>query len=186
MNEVLPIKIRLLAAWCHLSGLAWVGTFYLFYYNQGKSQVASEEFNRILAAAMLLLLVPFLSWRFTKRIHDFIDRSGQKLFNYHLSIIIYLLVLLGIFILSCFAMLPFIGAISLNPNSTNSSPIVTIIGSILSGCIWLATNPHVLTIGYTVEIIIAAFYTWQGKIFSYPLAINFLNSSQSRSPDDED
>jgi uncharacterized Tic20 family protein len=179
MNEILPIKIRFLAACCHLSGLAWIGDFYLISSNVSHAHPNSDIFNYLLALSVFLFLLPLLIWSFIKNTHDFVDRSGRKALNYHLSILFYIICLFFVAMFSCFVTLGF-GSLSGLSSSAysvrNNDPNFKLISLISQGLWQLVTNPHFLTSIHAIDISIATFYTLKGNIFSYPLTIHFLKN----------
>jgi uncharacterized Tic20 family protein len=174
MNEILPSKIRFLAAYCHLSGLAWIGDFYLVSANISHAQPNSDVFNYLLALSVFLFLLPLLIWSFIKKTHDFVDRSGRKALNYHLSILFYILCMLSVMAMTCGIMIPAVssglsGQPRHDPISNTAGFIFLILSAILS-------NIQYFIPIHAISIFVATFYTLRGEIFSYPLTIPFLKN----------
>jgi uncharacterized Tic20 family protein len=176
MNQLLPVKIRLVAACCHLSGLSWIAIFYSISSDRSKLYPLSEIVNFISTLAPILFFVPLIIWLFAKNIHDFIDRSGRKALNYHCSMLLYCTCLLFVMGISCGVAVIF-GAGNIGNNNFSrkgNAPEVEIFSSIFLGLFWIASNPQYLFIIHGMNVSIAAFFTLQGKVFFYPLAIPFF------------
>jgi uncharacterized Tic20 family protein len=186
MDRILPIKIRLLAACCHLSGLSWIAIFYsiLFLDSRSKFYPGSEIAGFMLALSPILVFVPLLTWLFTRNIHDFVDRSGRKALNYHLSVLLYITCLLFVMVISFGAVLLYIAMNASNILNPSPRPPVgtdegNFFSSILTGLLWVASNPQYLSLIHAMNISIAVFFTLRGKVFSYPLAIPFFRSPRT-------
>lgn len=188
MNQPLNIKIRLLAACCHLSGLSWVAIFsstlldiFFSALLDPQSSLASEIVRFTSLLTPLLFCVPFIICLLTRNIHDFVYRSGLKALNYYFSIILYgicwqILMLIGLGI-ALFYALPNLGNIGTSAPGTTAPDEVKFLLSIFDRLFWVASNPQYLLLAHTLNISIAAFFTAGGKVFSYPLTIPFFRSA---------
>ncbi len=164
-----------------VSGLSWVAIFSSTFLDPSKSYLASEIVRSTSALAPILFCVPFIICLLTRNIHDFVYRSGLKVLNYHLSIILYgicwqILMLIGLGI-ALFYALPNIGNIGTSRPGTTAPAEVKFLLSIFDKLFGVASNSHnaqYLLLIHTLNISIAAFLSLRGKVFSYPLTIPFF------------
>ena len=76
--NLLPLRVRLLASFCHLSGLTWIASSY----------ISVNLPNQLLPILLVsTIAVPVCTWFFTRKVHDFIDRNGRESVNAILSLL---------------------------------------------------------------------------------------------------
>jgi uncharacterized Tic20 family protein len=174
MKELLPLKIRSIAACCHLSAAIWLGIFYVIGANNWLSVRTFTHISN-LAIVMLFLFgtIPLLVWLLLRNVDDFVDLSGRKVVAYHCSLIVYALCLLAIYFYAWLLFLFFLPANMSASVTTNSQPILKVIDFIWrSGDAIVTYYPAIVCI-HTLNLGIATVKTLQGKVFLYPLTIAF-------------
>jgi uncharacterized Tic20 family protein len=150
MMNSLPRQARICAALCHLAGLLWlmVGGFLLI-------RVSPAFQGAILA---LSLLLPCLTWLFTRRVHDFVDRAGREAVNAQLSILLY----------GCCALFVTALACGMKMNMYTATPLGAVLGAAL-----FFIAPFVTMI-YNMLAVVAAVQALRGNVLHYPWIIRFI------------
>ena len=151
MMNSLPIRVRLLAALCHLAGLTWIAAFVIMI----QLQAMTELQNQLLPLLLILTIsLPLLLWIFTRRVHDFVDKNGKEVVNTMLSILLYAACLSFSAWIVC-GVYPQMGMLVIIPFFTAIFLMVI----------------HLLT------SLVAIIQTLQGNIYKYPLIIRFIPNS---------
>ncbi len=149
MNEPLDLSIRRWGAACHLTGLLAI-------------LVCSFAPIPFLGA-----LFPYIAWRLGRDRHPFIDEQGRAAINFQLSMSIYLLVavVLWLFLAFTTCMIAVSGAAS----------VQTLFGSILSWTMILGIAAIVVFAIFMLSVIIfAALKADRGQSYRYPFSLHFL------------
>jgi uncharacterized Tic20 family protein len=174
MDQPLSRRVRLIAVCCHISGLIPFAFFYITSLEPPQSDLDSQTFSSTSPLTPIILLAPFIVWALTKKIHDFVDRSGQKALNYYCSIALYGM-FLGLIMVICFILAMFYWIGSNAPPANSTADEFNFFSSISSG-IWRFSSSPYLLLFHTLNISIASFFALRGRVFSYPLAIPFFRS----------
>ncbi|OUS02504.1 hypothetical protein A9Q86_03085 [Flavobacteriales bacterium 33_180_T64] len=118
---------------------------------------------------------PIILWMINKDKSEFIDAHGKQAINFQVSILLYTLIIgtltIPFFIFKVFNGLDFIdfhGIHDFHINVNEFSPLLLISGGILG---FLAVVGFILEL---VFIVIASLKARDGKLYEYPLTINFL------------
>jgi uncharacterized Tic20 family protein len=156
-DQPLDNKIRLWATACYLSGLSWFPTFYLL-----RIIIAGKEMYLLLCIPALAMLAATLLtaivYLINRHSHPFLDRSGRCALNLTSSYSLYLTVVV--------AFLGSICGISVAINSPKSMA--------LSAIAYLFMFP-MLFFFYSCCSLAGGIHVWQGKLYSAPLTIQFLD-----------
>jgi uncharacterized protein len=162
-NQPLGFEIRFKAALCHFLGLAWFPiTVFLFLI---KLLPQSDIGYAILSIALfpplgliLANLIVLLLWIAYRKSHSFINLSGRCAINLLFSCNLYLFISLALAGITC----------GLTSFGTGMLPIASIFSSLA-----ILVMPMVF-LAHFVCVIIGVTCALQGKIYSYPLTIRFL------------
>jgi uncharacterized Tic20 family protein len=150
MRNSLPRRVRIYAALCHLAGLMWlllpILLISIFFTSFGIFSVAAG-------------LIPGLTWLSTRRVHDFVDRSGREAVNAQLSVLLYTGCAVFMTALAC--------GMNMNLN-TAASPLGA--GAVM---VLIFIVPFGMMI-YQIVVIVAAVQALQGNVLRYPLIIRFI------------
>lgn len=174
--------LRLQATFCHLSGLTWISTLLLI---PGKWEFSYTQ----ISWGGFLVLFPLLTPVFTRGSHRFVNVSARKIFNFYLSQLLYALSLIIVIVALLLMFSPLlIACISMGLNSaTSSAPNSCADNSFISTLLfaifmpfYMIENSQYFALAYAVNISVALFQTWRGKIFSYPLTISFMGGPKKR------
>lgn len=150
MMNSLPRRVRVYAALCHLSGLIWLTGIF--------AAAVPLWFQGWFFA--LTMLLPLLTWLFTRRIHDFVDRAGKEAVNAQLSMLLYGGCLLFIALIAC--------------GLSNSASMQVLLYGGLTVLVYLV--PLTMTI-YMAIATVAIVQALRGNVFRYPLMIRFIPNS---------
>jgi uncharacterized Tic20 family protein len=148
MTNSLPRRVRVCAALCHLSGLLWL--------TGGFTLMAPSWLQLWLIG--LSLLLPCLTWLFTRRVHDFVDRSGREVVNAQLSALLYMGCAIFITAIAC----------GMSANMHTATPL-----GIGAGMMLFFGTPFCGMI-YTIISIAATIQALWGNVLHYPLIIRFI------------
>jgi uncharacterized Tic20 family protein len=109
-NRTLPLKVRLLAAGCYLSGLLYliisIAMYLILFIKPEIAQPLDPDGQWLIPTVGLLFwgsfLAPLIAWNITKRVHPFVDQAGRTAWNLSANLVVISVVLfsLEIFILS--------------------------------------------------------------------------------------
>jgi uncharacterized protein len=147
MRNSLPQRVRIYAALCHLAGLIWLLLpVPLMYISFGIFSIVAG-------------LIPCLTWLSTRRVHDFVDRSGREAVNAQLSVLLYTGCAVFMTALAC--------GMNMNLN-TAASPLGT--GAVM---VLIFIVPFGMMV-YQIVVIVAAVQALQGNVLRYPLIIRFI------------
>lgn len=145
MNQLPEQSIRRWAMWCHLSVLL------------------SIVISTLLLIPFLGVLIPYTVWRIGRDRHPFIDAQGREAVNFQLSMSIYFVVALVLWLFLAFS----VCAVTISNTSTfvNSLSAVAFLGiaivilfAIFQGC----------------ACIVAAACAYRGQSYRYPFVLRFL------------
>jgi uncharacterized Tic20 family protein len=101
-NLSLPLKYRIIAACCHLSGLGWQGGVIFI-------RIFTDTFKFTQIAAIIVFLAftifPFILWLATSKIHPFVDDASRKTLSLLVMTILAIVaiggLIISIFMISC-------------------------------------------------------------------------------------
>jgi uncharacterized Tic20 family protein len=161
-DQPLNTMIRLRATACHLSGLSWFPAFYLL-----MIKIAGSEIYLLwcipLFAMLVATLLTTLIYLINQPSHAFLDRSGRCALNLMLSYSLYLIVSAA-----------FLGSMcGISATVSSSEGILLAAG----GYLFMVST---LFFVYSCCSLVGGIYAWQGKFYSYPYTIKFLNESPLR------
>lgn len=148
MQNSLPQRVRVYAALCHLTGLIWLLVI----------PVLMVTFSSFGIFSIVSSLIPCLTWLFTRRIHDFIDRSGREAVNAQLSVLLYTGCAVFITALAC----------GMKMNMYTASPLGAGAAMLL-----IFIVPFGMMV-YQIVAIVAAVQALRGNVLRYPLIIRFI------------
>lgn len=113
------------------------------------------------------IVVPLIIWQTKKHQSKYIDENGKSVVNFHLSILVYSIVLaiaVGIF---------FIGSIVRYIEIENAGGDVVPIDLITAGIISLSVL-GIWTIAEFILVVLGTVRANEGSVYKYPLTINFI------------
>lgn len=113
------------------------------------------------------IVVPLIIWQTKKHQSEYVDETGKSVVNFHLSILVYSIVIaiiLGIF---------FLGSIVKYIEIENAGGDVVPIDLITVGIISLAVL-GIWTIAEFILVILGTVRANEGTVYKYPLTINFI------------
>jgi uncharacterized Tic20 family protein len=146
MRNSLPQNVRIYAALCHLAGLMWLLLpVPLMYISFGIFSVVAG-------------VIPCLTWLFTRRVHDFVDRAGREAVNAQL-VLLYTSCAVFMTALAC--------GMNMNLN-TAASPLGA--GAVM---VLIFIVPFGMMV-YQIVSIVAAVQALRGNVLRYPLIIRFI------------
>jgi uncharacterized protein len=148
MLNSLPRRVRIYAALCHLSGFVWLVAVPLL----------TVLFSSIGIFSLISVLIPCLTWLFTRKVHDFVDRSGREAVNAQLSVLLYTGFAVFVTALAC----------GMKMNMYTASPLGAGAAMLLIFIVPLGMMV------YQIVSIVAAVQTLRGNILRYPLIIRFI------------
>jgi uncharacterized protein len=149
MQNSLPQRVRVYAALCHLTGLIWLLVPVI---------VMLGLFSSVGIFSLASALIPCLTWLSTRRVHDFVDRSGREAVNAQLSVILYTGCAVFITALAC----------GMKMNMYTASPLGVGAAMLLIFIVPLGTMI------YEIVAIAAAVQALRGNVLRYPLIIRFI------------
>jgi uncharacterized Tic20 family protein len=166
MIDPLPLRVRLLAAICHLSGMLWMPALLLCVIDfLGSAWGADGNHGELRPAwyvwllSVLFLLLPMLFWLLTRGVlHDFVDRAAREVINGQLSVLLYCIFLLPFMVMACGIAVAFAERLGIHSSHLE---YFLLIGMVI--------YPAISTVG-----MIQAFH---GNVFRYPWIIHFIGSS---------
>ncbi|MCL1475395.1 DUF4870 domain-containing protein [Argonema antarcticum] len=152
MNGDINKEARTWGMWCHLSSIVvWIPVILL----------------RLLGIPVpipcLNILAPFIIWQTKKNTDAFIDVQGKESLNFQISMLVYSVIGVIIFIFLAFVTC---GILSSNSNVLNSMMGTLAIGIVSIGLLSLIFQLFV--------VIFAAIKAYRGEIYRYPFTIRFL------------
>jgi uncharacterized Tic20 family protein len=167
MINPLPLRVRLLAAICHLSGMLWILAAIIYIgmlLSSGLGFGADGNYSKPIPAwygksLILIFCLPMLLWLLTRRAHDFVNRAATEVLNGQLSVLLYCIFILPFMVIACGV------AVSLADQ-------LGIHGTEYLGCF--------LPIGIVIYLAISTvgmIQALRGNVFRYPWIIHFLGSS---------
>ena len=113
------------------------------------------------------IVVPLIIWQTKKHQSEYVDANGKSVINFHLSILVYSIVLaiiLGIFFLNSISQL-----VQIESAGGEVFPVelisIVIIGAIVLGA-WTITE--------FILIILGSVKANEGTVYKYPFTINFI------------
>ena len=148
MLNSLPRRVRLYAALCHLAGFMWLVAAALLMFVFFSAGIFS----------LVLILIPGLTWRFTRKIHDFVDRAGREAVNAQLSVLLYTGCAVFITALACGMKMNMYSASSLGIGAAMMLIFIVPFGAMV----------------YTIVSIVATVQALRGNVVRYPLIIRFI------------
>jgi uncharacterized Tic20 family protein len=165
MNDLIPFKIRLLAAGLHAIFAVPMGSFLLFVIfvlisenspnNHNIFGLIAMDFFVGLPMTMVLPIVVFVVWKITRKIHTFVDLAGTDVLNYSLNSLIVTLCFSFVTCTTC-------GVVSMiNPDAGS----IFIVGLILINAVALA---------YTIYSVVSGIYALRGNRFRNRLIHSFI------------
>jgi uncharacterized Tic20 family protein len=113
------------------------------------------------------IVVPLIIWQTKKHQSEYVDETGKSVVNFHLSILVYSIVIaiiLGIF---------FLGSIVKYIEIENAGGDVVPIDLITVGIISLAVL-GIWTIAEFILVILGTVRANEGTVYKYPFTINFI------------
>ena len=149
MLNSLPRRVRSYAALCHLSGFVWLVAVPLL----------TVLFSSIGIFSTISVLIPCLTWLFTRKVHDFVDRSGREAVNAQLSVLLYTGCAVFITALAC----------GMKMNMYTASPLGAGAAMLLIFIVPLGMMV------YQIVSIVAAVQALRGNVLRYPLIIRFIS-----------
>jgi uncharacterized Tic20 family protein len=168
-NPPLDSEIRNRAMICHLLAFATVPIFFIFCLIPTPSKERGDWILTLYIVFYVLPLVSFILtaatvlifWRSFRNIHDFIDQSGREVTNLMLSNSLYLLIFMILTAMTC-------GIIPLEKSIGNT------VNSFLP---YLLILEPIILFMHFLCIIIGSIQTRKGRIYRYPLSIQFFRQS---------
>lgn len=146
MRNSLPQNVRIYAALCHLAGLMWLLLpVPLMYISFGIFSVVAG-------------VIPCLTWLFTRRVHDFVDRAGREAVNAQLSVLLYTGCAVFLTALAC----------GMNMNMYTASSF-----GVGAAMLLIFIVPFGMMV-YQIVSIVAAVQALRGNVLRYPLIIRFI------------
>jgi uncharacterized protein len=146
MRNSLPQNVRIYAALCHLAGLMWLLLpVPLMYISFGIFSVVAG-------------VIPCLTWLFTRRVHDFVDRAGREAVNAQLSVLLYTGCAVFLTALAC----------GMNVNMYTASSF-----GVGAAMLLIFIVPFGMMV-YQIISIVAAVQALRGNVLRYPLIIRFI------------
>jgi uncharacterized protein len=146
MRNSLPQNVRIYAALCHLAGLMWLLLpVPLMYISFGIFSVIAG-------------VIPCLTWLFTRRVHDFVDRAGREAVNAQLSVLLYTGCAVFLTALAC----------GMNMNMYTASSF-----GVGAAMLLIFIVPFGMMV-YQIVSIVAAVQALRGNVLRYPLIIRFI------------
>jgi uncharacterized protein len=146
MRNSLPQNVRIYAALCHLAGLMWLLLpVPLMYISFGIFSVVAG-------------VIPCLTWLFTRRVHDFVDRAGREAVNAQLSVLLYTGCAVFLTALAC----------GMNVNMYTASSF-----GVGAAMLLIFIVPFGMMV-YQIVSIVAAVQALRGNVLRYPLIIRFI------------
>ena len=107
---------------------------------------------------VLSLLLPCLTWLLTRRVHDFVDRSGRAAVNAQLSMLLHAGCAVFVTAIAC----------GMKSNMYTASPLGVGVGMLMFFLVPFSTAI------YTIVSIVAAILALWGNVFRYPGIIQFI------------
>jgi uncharacterized Tic20 family protein len=144
----LPLRVRLLASFCHLSGLTWIASSSILL----QSRAVELPYQLLSLLLVLTIAVPICTWLFTRKVHDFIDRNGRESVNAVLSLLFCTACFLFTFWIVCGVYPATLGILGVIP--VFMAPLILL--------------THVLT------TFIAIIKALQGDLYNYPFIIRLI------------
>ncbi len=145
MNQLPEQSARIWGMWCHLSA------------------ILSIVISTLLFIPFLGVLVPYTVWRVGRDRHPFIDAQGREVINFQLSMSIYFIIAIILWLFLAFSTC----AVTASNTAalTNSLSVVAFLGvavvalfAIFQGCV----------------CIVAAIRAYRGQSYRYPFVLRFL------------
>ena len=148
MRNSLPQQVRIYAALCHLGGFIWVPIIPMLLIGFSSAGIFS----------IVSGLIPGLTWLFTRRMNDFVDRAGREAVNAQLSVILYIACAAFVTALAC----------GMKTNMYAASPLGTGVAILM-----IFILPFGMMV-YQLVAIVAAVQALRGNVLRYPLIIRFI------------
>jgi uncharacterized Tic20 family protein len=148
MLNSLPRRVRIYAALCHLSGFIWLVAIPLLIVLVSSIGIFS----------LISVLIPGLTWLSTRKVHDFVDRSGREAVNAQLSVLLYTGCAVFITALAC----------GMKMNMYTASPLGAGAAMLLFFIV-----PFGMMV-YQIVSIVATVQALRGNVLRYPLIIRFI------------
>jgi uncharacterized Tic20 family protein len=165
MNDLIPFKIRLLAAGIHAIFAVPMGIFLLFIVTVLISENSSGNYSMFgliavdfligLPMTIILPIVILIVWQITRKIHPFVDLSGKDVLNYSLNSLIVTIFFTFVTSTTC-------GIVSI----VNSSTSIVFIASLII--------INAVPIVYTINSVVAGIYALRGYRFKNRLIHSFI------------
>jgi uncharacterized Tic20 family protein len=152
MLNSLPRRVRIYAALCHLAGFIWLLATALLI------SVFSSSLSYFGILSLISILIPCLTWLSTRRLHDFVDRSGREAVNAQLSVLLYTGCSVFVTALAC----------GMKMNMYTASPLGAGAAMLL-----IFIVPFGMMV-YQIVSIVAAVQALRGNVLRYPLIIRFI------------
>lgn len=114
------------------------------------------------------LLGPMVVWMIKKNESEFVNEHGKAALNFQISFFIYTLIFVGGLIVNLFKLIP---QLSVLENNADPTQVFSILGSWM---IWILPL-IIISLFKLIVIIIAAIKAGDGKSYTYPLTISFIN-----------
>jgi uncharacterized Tic20 family protein len=165
MNDQMPLKSRLLAAAMHLAGTisSSIALLLLILFFVGNLSISNIPFGYLFLAIgwiisfIIGLLITGMSLLLIKNSHPFVNQCGRAALNFRASVILYLVIVLGLLLITCGALPPGDLVDFLRKGDLGFFCISTL--AFCSFCL----------------PIFASVLAIRGKIYNYPLTIKFIS-----------
>ena len=108
--------------------------------------------------SLILILIPGMTWLFTRNVHDFVDRAGREAVNAQLSVLLYTGCAVFITALACGMKMDLYSASSLGVGAAMMLIFIVPFGAMV----------------YEIISIVAAVQALRGNVVRYPLIIRFI------------
>jgi uncharacterized Tic20 family protein len=161
-NQPLTSSIRAKAVSAHLAGLTYIPICYLLSFHCDVTRYITFLGVPILAIFFATLLTA-LTCQINGRSHPFLRQSGNCAMNFFLSYSIYLMIVVALYF----------AAFSMFAETVGEKDIGLAL-LFAGGFIIVLLGTFLI---HTCCILTGVMFTFQGKIYSYPLTIRFLNES---------
>jgi uncharacterized Tic20 family protein len=167
MNDLIPFKIRLLAAGIYAVFAVPMGSFLLFVMFFMISEINPTNHNLFgliaidflfgLPMTIILPVAILIVWNITRKIHPFVDLAGKDVLNYSLNSLVSTLIF-------SFVTCTTYGVVSMINPAAGSIFIVGLI--IING----------MALAYTINTVIAGIYALRGYRFKNRLIHSFIRN----------
>jgi uncharacterized protein len=152
---------------CHLAGFTWLPIIVSIF---AAIPILNRNLNWFFVALFVLpalgmfsaSLLTILVWQTNRNFHSFVDQSGQSASNFMLSYSLYLAAIDTLVGMTCGIVAAFGG---------DMLPAATALGGLA-----LIIEPILLFTHFCCTIN-AVIFAWQGKIYNYPLTIQFIKKT---------